>query len=111
AQAPYAYLHTSLTDSLHKQNRYENITISGGRAPYTVTVGSGSLPDGVTINSTPYPVYFTLNGSPSKDGTFAFTLKVADSYETPNIATQNFQIRVSDLLAISAPGLVKLLSG
>jgi hypothetical protein len=110
-QAPLAFQTTSLTDCIRNQNCYESITIVGGRAPYSVTLGSGSLPDGVTISSTPYVPYFNLTGSPTKDGTFPFTLKVTDSYETPNTATRSFQIRVSDPLAVSGPGTIQLLYG
>ncbi|HXT24047.1 MAG TPA: putative Ig domain-containing protein [Candidatus Eisenbacteria bacterium] len=110
-QPPLAFQTTSLTDCIRNQNCNENISIVGGRAPYHVTLGSGSLPDGITISSTPYTLNFSLTGSPTKDGTFPFNLKVADSYEAPNTATQSFQIRVSDPLAISGPGTVELLYG
>ena len=104
-QPPLAFQTTSLTDCIRNQNCYENLTIVGGRAPYTVTVGSGSLPDGIAISS------LNLTGSPTKDGTFPFTLKVSDSYETPNTATRNFQIRVSDVLQVSGPATIQLLYG
>jgi Putative Ig domain len=105
-QPPLAFQTTSLTDCIRNQSCSQNITIVGGRAPYAVTVGSGSLPDGIVISST-----LNLTGSPTKDGTFPFTLKVSDSYETPNTATRSFQIRVSDALQISGPGTKQLLYG
>jgi hypothetical protein len=90
-------------------NCNENLYIVGGRSPYTVTLASGSLPDGISISSSAYAPDFSLTGSPTKDGTFQFTLKVADSYETPNTATQSFQIRISDQLSLSGPTLVNIL--
>lgn len=105
-QPPLKFQTTSLTDCIRNQNCSENIMIVGGRAPYTVTVGSGSLPEGIAISST-----LNLTGSPTKDGTFPFTLKVSDSYETPNTATRSFQIRVSDALQVSGPGAIQLLYG
>jgi hypothetical protein len=110
-QPPLAFQTTSLTDCIRTFNCSENITVTGGRAPYSVTLASGSLPDGITISPTPYVPYFNLTGVATKDGTFPFSLKVTDSYETPNTATQSFKIRVSDQLAISGPGEIQLLYG
>jgi Putative Ig domain len=80
-----------------------NISLIGGRQPYTVQVSSGALPSGLTASAN------SVAGIPTTDGTFQFTLKVSDSYETPNTATQNFQIRVSDPISITGPGSAGIL--
>lgn len=108
-QPPLSFQATSLPDSVRGLNYGGSLTIVGGRAPYSVTVSSGALPDGLSIASTPYSPYFNITGSATKDGTFQFALKVSDSYETPNTATQSFQIRISDPISISGPGSVGIL--
>jgi len=108
-QPPLSFQTTTLPDSARGLNYGGSLYIVGGRAPYTVQVVSGTLPDGLTISSTPYGNTFNVTGVPTKNGTFQFTLKVSDSYETPNTASQNFQIRISDPLAISGPGFVQIL--
>jgi Putative Ig domain len=108
-QPALSFQTTSLPDSARGLNYGGSLYIVGGRAPYTVQVANGTLPDGLTISSTPYGNTFNVTGVPTKDGTFQFTLKVSDSYETPNTASQNFQIRISDPLAISGPGFVQIL--
>jgi putative Ig domain-containing protein len=103
---PLAFQTTSLPDLPRGLNYNSSIFIVGGRAPYTLQLGSGALPDGLSISTSSG---FGISGVPTKDGTFQFTLKVSDSYETPNTANQNFQIRISDSVAIAGPGLVQIL--
>lgn len=105
-QPPLSFQTTSLPDSVRGLNYGGTVYVVGGRALYTVQVASGALPDGLAISTSSG---FSINGVPTKDGTFQFTLKVSDSYETPNTATQNFQIRVSDQIAIAGPGSVGIL--
>ena len=105
-QPPLAFQTTTLPDFARGLNYGSSIFIVGGRAPYTLQLASGALPDGLAISTSSG---FSINGIPTKDGTFQFALKVADSYETPNTATQNFQIRISDPLSITGPGLVQIL--
>ena len=105
-QPPLAFQTTTLPDFARGLNYNSSIFIGGGRAPYTLQLASGALPDGLTISTSSG---FGITGIPTKDGTFQFAMKVADSYETPNTATQNFQIRISDPLSITGPGLVQIL--
>ena len=100
---------TSLPDSARGLNYGASVYIVGGRAPYTVQVASGALPDGLTISSSPYGNTFNVTGVPTKDGLFQFTAQVSDSYETPNTATQNFQIRISDQMVLSGPTQAQIL--
>ena len=106
---PLSFQTTTLPDSARGLNYGGSVTIVGGRAPYTVQMTSGALPDGLTISPSPYGSTFNVTGVPTKDGSFQFSLKVSDSYEIPNTATQNFQIRISDPLALTGPSLVQIL--
>jgi hypothetical protein len=108
-QPPISIQTTSLPDCGLGRNYFGNVTIAGGRSPYALTVSSGALPDGLSIASNPYPLYFNIGGSPTKDGTFQFTLRVTDSYETPNNATQAFAVRISDPLSITGPQAATIL--
>ena len=109
-QPPLSFQTSSLPDGVRSLNYFGSFSIVGGRAPYSIQVAAGAPPDGLTVASSPsYGATFNITGSPAKDGTFQFTLKVSDSYETPNTAMQNYQIRVSDPLAISGPGQVGIL--
>jgi hypothetical protein len=108
-QPSLSFQTTTLQDSARGFNYAESLTIVGGRAPYTVQVTSGALPGGLTIAPTPYGSTFNLTGVPTTDGLFKFTVQVSDSYETPNTAKQDFQIRISDQMALSGPTQVTIL--
>ncbi len=49
--------------------------VSGGVPGYTFMVTSGSLPPGLTLNASSG----SLTGTPTKSGTYSFTIRVADS--------------------------------
>ena len=51
------------------------IVVSGGVAPYTFAITSGSLPAGLTLNTSTG----AITGTPSSEGTFNFSVTVADS--------------------------------
>jgi hypothetical protein len=107
---PLSFQTSALQDGIHALGYGANITVIGGRQPYTaVQVTSGALPDGLTVSPNSFGNAINVTGVPTKDGTFQFTLKVSDSYETANTAIQNFQIRVSDPISITGPGSVGIL--
>ena len=108
-QPPLSIQTGNLPDSARGLNYQSSIYIVGGREPYTVQLASGTLPDGVTISPSPYATSFDVSGVPTKDGLFQFTAKVSDSYETPNTATQGFQIRISDQMVLSGPTEAQIL--
>ncbi len=60
---------------------------SNGTPPYTFTIASGNLPDGLTLAANG-----VISGTPTKPGTFAFSVRVTDSAN--NTATGNFSIVV-----------------
>jgi hypothetical protein len=108
-EPPLSFQTTTLPDGPRGIGYGGNISLIGGRQPYTVQVSSGALPNGLTTSANSFGNAVNVTGTPTTDGTFQFTLKVSDSYETPNTATQNFQIRVSDLISISGPGSAGIL--
>jgi hypothetical protein len=50
-------------------------TVIGGTGPYTFSIASGALPAGLTLNTSTGAV----TGTPTKAGTYTFTVKVTDS--------------------------------
>jgi Putative Ig domain len=62
--------------------------VTGGTGPYTYSVYSGALPSGLTLNTTTG----AITGTPTKAGTYSFTLKVVDSKSNP--ATSNCTITI-----------------
>lgn len=106
-QPPLSFRATTLPDSARGLGYGGTITATGGRAPYTMRVTNGALPDGLT--STPFGGSFNISGVPTTDGLFKFTVQISDSYETPNTAKQDFQIRISDPMTLSGPTLVQIL--
>lgn len=53
----------------------QQLSVTGGDAPYTWSITAGSLPNGVELNSSTG----LLSGTASLDGTFVFTVRVTDS--------------------------------
>jgi large repetitive protein len=100
-QPPLSFVTLSLPDgALGFYNQVVNI--AGGRQPYTARLTAGAMPDGLTIDSSS-KTSIVVGGNTTKNGLFKFTLQVSDSYESPNTATHDFQIRVSDPLVASGP--------
>jgi Putative Ig domain len=98
---------TSLPDSARGLNYDAAIYTLGGRPPYTIKVTNGALPTGVAATASWINV--NLAGVPTTDGLYKFTVQVSDSYETPNTVSRDFQIRISDQMALSGPTLVQIL--
>jgi hypothetical protein len=51
------------------------LTATGGLAPYSWAIISGGLPNGLTLSTTTG----TISGTPTRRGTFSFTVKLTDS--------------------------------
>ena len=65
---------TSLPNGSNRKSYAASLSASGGVGPYTWTRTSGTLPTGLTLNSTG-----TIIGTPTKRGTFTFSVKVTDA--------------------------------
>jgi len=68
---------------------YSALLDATGDKPITWSVDSGDLPDGLTLNS----ANGTISGTPSKAGSFTFTVKASN---TAGIATQAFTVAIAD---------------
>ncbi len=67
------------------------LAATSGVPPYTWSVFSvGPLPPGLTLSSSG-----TISGTPTKPGTFPFTVQVADSSTPPMTATQSLSITIA----------------
>jgi Putative Ig domain len=73
----------------------QNFFLSGGTEPYTWSVASGTLPPGLKLTTTAAPEATgnQLAGTPTKAGTFSFTMKVSDS--GGHQATKRFKLTIN----------------
>lgn len=69
------------------------IEVAGGAGPYTVRRIEGTLPPGLTLTGT------TLSGTPTKTGTYTFTLEVTDS--TLSSKQKAYTLNVQELPPLS----------
>jgi hypothetical protein len=74
----------------------QTVASEGGSGPKSWSVASGKLPDGLNLDS----ATGAITGTPTTNGDFVFTLKVADASPAPD--THQFMIRVVDPLGIGA---------
>ena len=77
----------------------QSLTASGGSLPYSWSILSGSLPDGLTLDS----MTGAISGTPTKAGTFNFTVRVTDA--TAMTAQADLSIMVFQ------PGLTAVIQG
>ncbi len=68
------------------------LAAAGGVTPYTWTLQSGSLPAGLSLNSAG-----VIAGTPSAGGTSTFTVQVADSESTQQIAIAQLNITINTI--------------
>ena len=90
---------TSLPDGAQAQAYSQQITASGGAAPYQYTVTAGSLPPGLTLNLTTG----VISGTPTSSGTFFFAVTATDA----NLCTgtQSYVINIACFLDVQPAGL------
>ena len=67
------------------------VKVTGGYSPFTWTKVSGTLPSGLSMYSSSNYLY--LRGTPTKAGTYSFTLKAKDAYG--NTATKSFSLTIA----------------
>jgi hypothetical protein len=76
-----------------------NPTVSGGSAPYTWSVSGGSLPPGLNLNTSSG----AIGGTPSRDGSFNFSLRVTDSAGA--LGQGSFSIGITPPVSITTTSL------
>ena len=80
----------SLADGTYRHVYSDSVTAEGGYAPYTWSIGSGELPDGLVLN----PETGIIAGTPTRSGTFDFTVVVTDAQMVPMSDTAGFAITI-----------------
>ncbi len=74
----------------------QTLTATGGTPPYTFATSAGSLPPGITLTGA------VLSGTPTKTGSYTFTIQVTDSVSAT--ATEQLTIAITGLaITTSAP--------
>ena len=78
------------TGTIEGYSYYGNLTVSGGTAAYKWTISKGKLPTGLKLTYSGTTA--TISGTPTKAGSFSFTVKVTDKNSVA--ATKAFSIYV-----------------
>jgi uncharacterized protein YhjY with autotransporter beta-barrel domain len=74
----------------------QQLTASGGTAPYSYRVAAGTLPSGLTLSSSG-----VISGTPSASGSFTFTASAIDS----STGSGPFSVQRTYTVAINAPAI------
>jgi hypothetical protein len=83
----------SLASGAVKANYLQNLSATGGKAPYLWSVTSGLLPSGLSLVGE----LGKINGTPTQSGTFSVGILVRDSSVPPQTASQTYSINVGQL--------------
>ena len=70
-----------------------DLTAQGGAPPYSFFIADGQLPPGLSFGSVAPDADNVLTGTPTKAGTFSFTLQVLDSQD--NMATGTVTVTIN----------------
>jgi Putative Ig domain len=81
---------TTLPAGVQNTAYSQTVSATAGLKPYTFTISSGSLPTGLTLSSAG-----VISGTPTVLGTFSFTVKVTDSSNPAQSATQALSIKIN----------------
>lgn len=79
----------------------QNVTATGGTAPYTFTVTAGSLPNGLTLN----PATGAITGTPTTTGPFNVTITATDATSCTGSRTYSITIMPGTGVATGIPTL------
>ena len=85
----------------------QTLTASGGTGTYAWSVSSGTLPAGVTLD----PVTGILSGTPTNNGTFSFTVDVADNNAPPGFGQQPYSWVINPPVSLSPLSLSAMVVG
>ncbi|WP_353227163.1 putative Ig domain-containing protein [Pseudomonas qingdaonensis] len=92
----------TLPAPIYSSSYNQQLTVSGGVAPYTFSINGGSLPTGIALSSTG-----TLTGSPSSPGTYTFSVTAVDSSSNLTSVSQSYTLTIAtpfiDITPITLP--------
>jgi subtilisin family serine protease len=88
--APLAITTSSLPEGRRNQPYSATLQATGGTPSYTWSIISGSLPPGLSLST----ATGQISGTPTKKGTFRFTVKASDSSSPAQSATKALSIRI-----------------
>ncbi len=91
----------SIADAVQARSYQVALNRTGGEPPYAWSVIGGSLPPGVGLD----PNTGVLSGTPTVFGVYPFTVQVTDSFQVPQVATQNLSMRVVPPLVVTVASL------
>ncbi len=94
---------TGLQQGQQGSSYSDTLAASGGNQPYSWSVSSGTLPAGITFNANG-----DFTGTPTKLGTFAFSVKVTDAKKLT--ATAGFSMTVSQNSGYDGPAQLPLVT-
>lgn len=84
------YFSTTTLSSAYLNEPYDApVTVAGGVGPYNLRLASGTLPPGLTIKG------MKLTGTPTKAGTYAFSLETTDA--NLSAKTQDYNLNITTL--------------
>ena len=70
----------------------QTLAATNGTSPYTWTLAGGSLPAGLTLNTAG-----VISGTPTTNGTFSFTVQIADTYGLTASSTLSITVAAAAL--------------
>jgi serine protease len=88
--APLAITTSSLPEGRRNQPYSATLQATGGTPSYTWSIISGSLPPGLSLSA----ATGQISGTPTKKGTFRFTVKTSDSSSPAQSATKALSIKI-----------------
>jgi hypothetical protein len=100
--APLTLAGPSVTNGTSGAAFSSAMTAGGGKSPCTFSINAGSLPQGLSLNT----ATGAITGTPTKAGTFNFTVKVTDSNSPASSVTQACTI----VIAIAPPSGLRITS-
>ena len=84
----FSFSPTTLPDGVVGTAYTEQVTVTGGAAPYQFSVGTGPLPDGLSLGAGG-----AVSGVPTAAGSFSFSVQVHDANNASG--TQSYQMAVA----------------